>query len=157
MAARSSTSKKRSVAKAATRLPEEPIFFLDRNLGKKISALIAAAGCRVEVHDDHFAHDAADEEILREIGKSKWIFLTKDRRIAYNLIEVIGLLESGSPAFVFTAGSVTSEELGKAFATALPDIKRFLSKFSWPFIATITLTGRVQNLITHSGLIKKIP
>jgi hypothetical protein len=73
-----------------------------------------------------------------------------------NQIEVVRLLESGSPAFVFTAGSATSDELGKAFATALPQIRRLLAKFSWPFIATITFSGRVQILITHSGLIKKI-
>jgi hypothetical protein len=84
-------------------------------------------------------------------------FLRKSQNISRNQIEVVRLLESGSPAFVFTAGSATSDELGKAFATALPEIKKFLAKFSWPFIATITLAGRVQILITHSGLIKKIP
>jgi len=156
MAAKSSTSKKRSVAKAAPKLPEQQVFFLDRNLGKKIAVTIRALGCRVELHDDHFAADAEDTEWLQEGGKRGWIFVTKDRNISRNQIEVVRLLESGSPAFVFTSGSVTSDELGNAFAKALPDIKRILAKFSWPFIATITLAGKVQILNTHSGLIKRI-
>lgn len=118
--------------------------------------MIRALGCHVEIHDDHFAVDTEDIEWLREGGKRGWIFLTKDRNITRNQIEVVRLLESRSPAFVFTSGSVTSDELGKAFAKALPEVKKFLAKFSWPFIATITLAGRVQILITHSGLIKKI-
>jgi predicted nuclease of predicted toxin-antitoxin system len=135
---------------------DDPVFFLDRNLGKKLAATIRAAGCRVEIHDDHFSQDTEDIEWLREGGKRKWIFLTKDQNISRNQIEVTRLLESGSPAFVFTAGSVTSDELGSAFSNALPDIKKVLAKFSWPFIATIALRGRVQILASHSSLIKRI-
>jgi hypothetical protein len=103
---------------------DDPVFFLDRNLGKKLAATIRAAGCRVEIHDDHFSQDTEDIEWLREGGKRKWIFLTKDQNISRNQIEVTRLLESGSPAFAFTAGSVTSNELGSAFSNALPDIKK---------------------------------
>lgn len=119
--------------------------------------MIATEGCRVEVHDDHFTQDTEDAEWLREGGKRKWIFLTKDRHIAQNQIEVVRLLESGSPAFVFTVADMTSAEMAAVFLKALPVIRRFLTKFSWPFIATITPAGRVQILVTHSGLIKKIP
>jgi hypothetical protein len=142
--------------KVAAKPPEAPIFFLDRNLGKKLAVSIRTHGCTVEIHDDHFSQRTEDVEWLREGGKRGWIFLTKDKNISRNQIEVVRLLESGSPAFVFTAGSVTSDELASAFAIALPEIKKFLAKFSWPFIATITLAGRVQILITHSGLIKKV-
>ena len=142
--------------KVAAKLREEPVFFLDRNLGKKLAVSIRSQGCTVEIHDDHFDQRTQDVEWLREAGKRGWIFLTKDKNISRNQIEVVRLLESGSPAFVFTAGSVTSDELGKAFAAALPEVKKFLAKFSWPFIATIALSGRVQILVTHSGLIKRI-
>jgi predicted nuclease of predicted toxin-antitoxin system len=152
MAAKRSTSKKRSAAKPL----EDPVFFLDRNLGKKLAKAMRAEGCSVEIHDDHFAQDTEDIEWLREGGKRGWIFVTKDQNISRNKLEVVRLLESGSPAFVFTAGSVTSRELGRAFAVALPEIKKFLGRFSWPFIATITLAGRVQILVTLSGLIKRI-
>ena len=142
--------------KVAAKPREDPVFFLDRNLGKKLAVSIRSQGCRVEIHDDHFDQRTQDVEWLREAGKRGWIFLTKDKNISRNQIEVVRLLESGSPAFVFTAGSVTSDELGKAFAAALPEVKKFLAKFSWPFIATIALSGRVQILVTHSGLIKRI-
>ena len=118
--------------------------------------LISAGGCRVEIHDDHFTQDTEDAVLLREVGKQKWIFLTKDRRIAQNQIAIAALLQSGSPAFVFTVADMTSSEIAAAFLTALPQVKRLLSKFDWPFVATITPAGRVQMLVTHSGLIKGI-
>lgn len=129
---------------------------MDRNLGKKLASLLAAQGCRVEIHDDHFAQDTEDVDWLKAVGARKWVVVSKDRHIAQNKVEVVRLLESGSPAFVFTVADMTSEEMSGAFVKALPSIKRCLSKFDWPFIATITATGRVQILITVSGLIKRV-
>jgi hypothetical protein len=43
--------------------PEAPTFFLDRSLGKNLVAeALRTAGVQVEVHDDHFAPDAKDED-----------------------------------------------------------------------------------------------
>ncbi|MGH7152226.1 MAG: hypothetical protein ACREIU_16085 [Planctomycetota bacterium] len=38
-------------------------------------------GARVEVHDEHFARDARDEEWLGEVGRRGWVVPTKDQRI----------------------------------------------------------------------------
>jgi PIN like domain len=55
-----------------------PVFFTDRDLGKKFPEILRAAGLRIERHMDHFRHDTPDEEWLWEIGKRKWIALTHD-------------------------------------------------------------------------------
>ena len=64
--------------------PEPSVFFIDRSLGKKIVAqALRDIGETVEIHDDHFAPDAKDEDWLVEVGKRGWIVLTKDDRIRY--------------------------------------------------------------------------
>jgi uncharacterized protein with PIN domain len=156
MAAKGSKSKKRSAASSVAKPHENLIFFLDRNLGKQLAKLIAGKDRRIEVHDDHFAPDTADTDLLREVGKRKWVFMTKDRHIAQNQIEVVALLQSGSPAFVYTSANMTSATMADAFLKALPQIKRCLTKFDWPFIGTITASGSVRILYPQSKLIKRI-
>src|SRR4029079_4231386 len=34
--------------------PPEPVFFVDRDLGRRFPERLAALGLRVEVHDDHY-------------------------------------------------------------------------------------------------------
>jgi hypothetical protein len=51
------------------RLPEPWTFFVDRSLGGRVVAeALRAAGEAVEVHDDHFAVDAADQTWLADVG-----------------------------------------------------------------------------------------
>ena len=38
-----------------------PVFFTDRDLGKRFPAILRDAGLTVERHADHFAHDCPDE------------------------------------------------------------------------------------------------
>ena len=45
------------------------------------------SGLRVELHDTHFAQDCPDEEWLPEVGRRRWIVLTRDLRIRYRAIE----------------------------------------------------------------------
>jgi len=75
------------------RLPEPWTFFVDRSLGGKVVAdALRAAGEAVEVHDDHFAADAADQTWLAEIGMRAWVVLSKDDRIRRNPVEREALL-----------------------------------------------------------------
>jgi predicted nuclease of predicted toxin-antitoxin system len=60
------------------------IFYIDRCLGNKIIVeTLLAAGLKVEIHDDHFAKNAADIEWITEVGRRGWIILTKDAKISW--------------------------------------------------------------------------
>jgi predicted nuclease of predicted toxin-antitoxin system len=140
-------SKKRSGASSKQKPPESPTLFLDRSLGKKtVAEALRGVGVKVEVHDDHFPQDATDETWLTEVGKSKWIVLTKDRRIRFRAIERTALINAGVRAFVLTAGDIDGAAMAAVFVKALPKMLRFSAKHAPPFIATISKTGSVTML-----------
>lgn len=60
-----------------------PVYFPDRDLGKRFGEILRSHGLKVERHHDHFAPDTPDEVWLEEVGKRGWIALTHDRRIRY--------------------------------------------------------------------------
>ena len=60
-----------------------PVFFTDRDLGKRFPAILRDAGLTVERHADHFAHDCPDETWLEVVGKRGWAAITHDGRIRY--------------------------------------------------------------------------
>ncbi|MGQ0636664.1 MAG: hypothetical protein ACT4QC_18795 [Planctomycetaceae bacterium] len=134
-----------------------PVFFVDRCLGKHaVADALAAAGVRVERHDDHFRPSQADAEWLPVVGRRGWVILTKDKYIQRNQIELRALCDSGAASFVLTGGNLTGPQMGQAFLAALPTIGRFLENFPTPFVARVTSAGAVKMHLTSAGLIKKL-
>ncbi len=126
------------------RPPETYSFFLDRCLGTSVvREELRRAGAAVEVHDDHFPQDCRDEDWLAEIGGLNWVLLTKDTRIRYRPAEKEALIRAKVAAFVLTGGDMTGEEIGQAFAKALPHMKRVLRNYRRPIFATVSRSGRV--------------
>jgi PIN like domain len=147
MAARAKRSKRPSAASSGSKLPERLVFFIDRSLGRKIVAqALREIGETVEVHDDHFATDAKDEDWLVELGKRGWIVFTKDDRIRYRVTERTALTSSRVRAFVLTSSQLQGTEMAAAFVTALPRIKRLIGKHAPPFIGRVSRSGKVSPL-----------
>jgi predicted nuclease of predicted toxin-antitoxin system len=145
MAANGSKLKKRSAANSWSRRLEHVVFFLDRSLGRKvIAAELRQAGLRVEVHDDHFAQDARDEEWLSAVGARGWVVLTKDQRIRYRTLEKTALLGSRVRAFVLVGKDLRADEMAAIFIRALPSMTGLLERTREPFIARITRGAQVQ-------------
>lgn len=87
MSAGQKKSKKPSGANS--KLQHEPTLFLDRNLGKHaIANRLRSEGMAVEVHDDHLAPDAPDEDWIALVGCKNWLAITKDRNIRYRTAEL---------------------------------------------------------------------
>lgn len=135
----------RSKKHCATKSPPEPVFFIDRSLGKRVIAeALRKAGAIVEVHDDHFPHDAKDEDWLRKIGRSGWVVLTKDSRIRYRNLETAALTASKVRTFVLTSKDMSGQEMADVFTRALPKMKRLATKYRRPFIAKVFRDGSVS-------------
>jgi hypothetical protein len=65
-------SKKRSGASFKQKLPESPILFLDRSLGKKtVAEALRGIGAKVEVHDDHFPRGCSRRNLADGCGQKK--------------------------------------------------------------------------------------
>jgi hypothetical protein len=142
--------------------PDDPIFFLDRCLGKKIVAeRLRSSGLRVEVHADHFPQTESSPEEhdgtwLVTAGRKGWVILTKDEKIRRNQIELAALLSARAPTFASTAGNLTGDQLADSFLAAMPQIRRFLKRHRPPFVATVSRLGAVRMLLTHSDLIRRL-
>ena len=127
------------------RLPEPWTFFVDRSLGGRVVAdALRAAGEAVEVHDDHFAADAADQTWLANVGGKAWVVLSKDDRIRRNPVERQALLTAGVAAFFLGRSDLRGDQMATAFVAALPAIKRALRRFAVPFIAGVSVAGDVH-------------
>jgi predicted nuclease of predicted toxin-antitoxin system len=121
---------------------------VDRALGTfTVAEALRVAGCRVEIHDRHFAQDARDSQWLPEVGRRGWVVLTKDHHIRTRRNELIALLVSGVATFVLTAGDLSGSDMAEAFVRALPKMKRVLVGQPRPFIARVSPGGAVTLIV----------
>ncbi len=83
---------------------EEPILFLDRNLGKHVIAdRLRSAGMKVEIHDNHLPLDAPDEDWIALVGRRGWVALTKDKNIRYRTAELASIIRNAARVIVVRA------------------------------------------------------
>jgi predicted nuclease of predicted toxin-antitoxin system len=128
--------------------PERPTFFIDRSLGDRVVAEgLRARGLTVHVHKDHFAPDAKDEDWLREVGRRRWVVLTKDKMLRYRETEIAALLAAKVRAFVLTSGNLRADEMANVFVKALPGMQRLLRKVKGPFVARVTRGGKTDLIL----------
>lgn len=133
-------------------LPEPPTYFLDRSLGRvKLATALRQAGLNIEVHDDHFAQDAADEEWLAAVGKDGWVVFTKDQKIRYHTRELGALISHGVRAFVLTAQDITAEEMAAIFLRARSKIEKFLRSNDGPFMVAVARSGTLRVVWPEQG------
>jgi hypothetical protein len=81
-----------------------------------------------------------------EVGKRRWIVLTKDDRIRYRVTERTALASAAVRAFVLTSSQLQGAEMAAAFIEALPRIKRLIARHRPPFIGRVSRSGKVSLL-----------
>lgn len=128
-------SKKRS----ATKPPPEPVvFFIDRSLGRAAGLMMREAGAVVELHDDHFAQDTSDADLLPQIGQRGWLFITKDKRIRHRTLERDAVVAAKLRVFVLAATkNMTGLQMGELLLRQRTKIERLARKQPPPFIAGV--------------------
>jgi hypothetical protein len=97
----------------------KPVFFLDHNLGRyAVANALRKAGALIEVHEDHFPQGLEDPNLLQEVGRRGWIFLSKDSRIKYRRSEIMSLkLHKVSAFILITRGktNLNGQEMADVF------------------------------------------
>jgi hypothetical protein len=137
--------------------PESTVFFLDHCLGRyQVAGALRSAGELVELHHMHFDDDAEDSKWLSEVGKRGWVVTTNDRHIKSNQIEIASMIEAKVACFNLVAADTKGPDMAGAVVTALPQIKKFLSKFDRPFVANTTRSGAVDLLYRYAELTRKL-
>lgn len=140
-----------------TQKPSSVTFFIDRCLGKHpILETLRATGISVEIHDDHFAQNAQDIKWIPEIGKRKWIILTKDASIGSNPLERQAVARAGVRMFTLASQNLSGEDTAIIFRDALSAMLRFIKKHPSPFIAKVHRDGRVKSWKNAEDLMREI-
>jgi hypothetical protein len=136
---------------------DEPIFFIDRCLGKRrIIEALAPLNIRLETHDDHFSQTTLDIEWIPEIGSRGWIILTKDAAIGRNQIERQTVAQANLRMFTLASQNLSGQEMAEIFRLAIPHIKEFLNTNPPPFIAKIYRDGTVSEWKNATALLNEI-
>lgn len=107
-----------------------------------------ASGSIVHLHDDHFAQDTEDVEWLTEVGKRKWLVLTKDKWIRRRQLERDALLAAKLRVYCFMSGNVPFAEMAETISKAMPSILELAEKTKPPFIAGIYRDGTVRVILS---------
>jgi len=127
--------------------PELPTLFLDRNLGKNIvSARLRAEGVDVEVHDDHFAIDAPDEEWISAVSRRGWVAVTRDRNIRYRTHEMNSIQNSAARVIVIRMKTATGEMIAEVLSRSMAGIARFAAATPAPFMVAVTSNGALWQI-----------
>ena len=113
-----------------------PVFFTDRDLGRRFPSILLDAGIRVERHEDHFRHNTPDEVWLAEVAARNWYVLTHDKRIGRNPLEIAAVMDHGCGLFV-VIGKAPMPLLARNVVATMPRILAFIRRHEPPYIAKI--------------------
>lgn len=118
--------------------PPEPVFFVDRDLGRRFPELLRAAGLRVEIHDDHYPDEEKppDHVWLQMTAERGWVAVSHDANIRHTSRSRETILEFGARLIV-VKGRARTQELAENFIRTFPAIRRFLTHHPGPWIAKL--------------------
>jgi hypothetical protein len=138
-----STLKKRSGASYRSRRDSPLEIFVDRCLGKHTlpGELRKLPGVVVRIHDDYFKPDEQDAVWLPKAAEKGWVILTKDKDIRHRKIELDAILRNNAYFLTFGQGHASAVEMARAFITALPRIRKAVSRYEPPLLASISKSG----------------
>lgn len=119
-----------------SRPPDQPIFFVDRDLGPRFFDILAADGrFSVEFHDMHFRDPATDDSVwLKLVAKNGWVAVTHDKKIRAHHREIIAVHRA---KVVIAVGSRTMVEHAANFLVTYSRIERFVRDRPGPYTAKL--------------------
>jgi hypothetical protein len=156
MAARKRTSKKPSAASSKSASPPDagPVFFLDRDFGKRdVAEALRGLGAVVKLHDELFAATTKDTDWLPQVGANRWVVLTRDKHILTRPLEVVALVRANTHVFILKSRQeLNGAQMAAALVKAYPHMCRLIKSHSPPFLARVTKTGAVQEIEGYKQL-----
>ena len=106
---------------------------------------LRSAGYDVQIHDDHLAPDAPDEDWIALCGRKRWVAITQDKNIRYRAAEIDAIRRNGAAVFVVRAKLLTGDQLGELLVKYAKKLARFATANEPPFVAGIDRNGRISN------------
>jgi hypothetical protein len=98
-------------------------------------------GIRFQRHRDHFASHVPDTELLRKVGRRRWILITADKKQRVRPLERKLILQYNVREFVFTSGEVGN--VGELLVQVRRKMRNLCSNNEGPFVASISKSGNI--------------
>jgi len=111
-----------------------------------VPATLRASGWAVEIHDDHFAQDTKDVDLLPAVARREWVFITQDARIRYHSAETTAWREAGLRVFVVVTANLRAEETAAILEKARTRIDEIAASEQPPFIYRVGKDGSVKRI-----------
>lgn len=115
-----------------------PVYFCDRNLGKKFGLRLRGLGLEATLHDERFPQDYPDEKLIPDVAKD-FILLTLDENLRYRPVERAAILRYKAQVIFLPNPKQRHKdwllEVADEFFQAQPKLRAFLSRNAPPFAA----------------------
>jgi hypothetical protein len=118
---------------------------------RTVAKVLRDAGYSVEIHDDHFDQETADDVWLRAAGERDWVVLSKDDNIRRRAGEIGAIRAARVSFFVLGRGNFTGQQMAEVFVKAMPQIERAIRDHRPPLVCTVSSSGAVQVFEDESG------
>ena len=98
-------------------------------------------GIRVKRHREFFSGSTPDTELLKKVGKLRWILITADQKQRTRNIEKEMIKRYKVRQFVLTSAEIGN--IGQLIVDARKPMRNLCSKNAGPFVASISAGGTV--------------
>ena len=123
----------------------EPVLFLDRNLGKYVVPdALRSEGISCEVHDDHLPIDAPDEDWIALAGQKGWIAITKDKNIRHRHAQLASIRKYATRTVVIRVKIATGELIAQVLIKNRNRIFQLYSSDNSPLVVGIDRNGNIK-------------
>jgi hypothetical protein len=112
---------------------------------------LRASGWSIELHDDHFPQNAKDVDLLPEVARRGWIFVTQDAHIRYRAAEKDAWLRAGLRAFVVVTANLGAEDTTEILERARKRIETLAAEEPPPFIYRIAKDASLRRIDTEGA------
>ena len=118
-------------------------LYLCHNLDyEQLAEALRKNGIRFKRHRDYLPGDAKDTELLRLVGKHRWILLTFDQKQRTRTLERQLIQQYRIRQFVFTSAQIGN--VGDLLAKVNRQMRALCSRNDGPFVYAITQEGKLR-------------
>lgn len=122
-----------------------PRLFIDRDAWSHVlDAELRAAGIPFVAHRDLFRPDAPDAEWIAEVGRQRWVVITRDQNIRRRPNELRAVRAAGLHLFALTSGNLSAAETARVIIKAWRSIQQHAASTPAPALFSISRGGDVR-------------
>lgn len=122
-------------------MSSRPTFFVDRCPGNTVVEALRAASVTVEVHDENFQEDEADQVWAPAVATRGWVILTKDKNIRRRAGEREAAITSGARIITLTSGNMRGADMAALFIAHITAMEELVTTQPAPFVAILGPSG----------------